>query len=98
MNFLTWFISALACYRVTVLISRDIGPFGIFAWIREHSHCKGLKCPYCTGVYVGALTALCLYWAGLSMPLGMWIILSLSFSGATVCFDRVFTSDYVAKS
>jgi uncharacterized membrane protein len=95
LDFLTWFVCAFATYRLTVLISRDIGPFGVFAWGREHS--KMLKCPYCTGIYVGALTALCLYWSGLVMPLGMWIIISLSFSAAAVILDRCFTSDYFPK-
>ncbi len=92
LDFLTFFVSAFACYRVTVLISRDVGPFGICKKAREHS--KLLKCPYCTSVYVGSLTALVLWISGFVMPFGMWFILSLAFAGATIVLDRCFSADY----
>ncbi len=92
LDFLTFFVSAFATYRITVLISRDVGPWGICKKLREHS--KLLKCPYCTSVYVGSLTALVLWISGFVMPFGMWCILSLAFAGATIVLDRCFSADY----
>ncbi len=92
LDFLTFFVSAFACYRVTVLISRDVGPFGICKKAREHS--KLLKCPYCTSVYVGSLITVGLWLSGFVMPFGMWCILSLAFAGATIVLDRCFSADY----
>ncbi len=92
LDFLAFFISAFATYRVTVLISRDVGPFSIFKKAREHS--KLLKCPYCTGIYVGALTCSGLWLSGYAMPWPMWIILSLSFSASSIILDRCFSADY----
>ncbi len=94
LDWLTFFVSAFACYRITVLISRDLGPFGICKKLREHS--KLLKCPYCTSVYVGSLITIGLWLSGFVMPFAMWCILSLAFSGATIALDRVFTADYQA--
>lgn len=95
LDFLTWFVSAFCCYRLTVLVSRDLGPFGVFAKAREYS--TMLKCPYCTSVYVGSLVSIGLYFSGFTMPFVMWFILSFSLSGATICLDRIFTADYAPK-
>ena len=95
LDFLTWFVSEFCCYRVTVLISRDLGPFGLLAKFREGS--KMLKCPYCTSVYVGSIVASGLWLAGYQMPIAMWFIISLSFSGASIILDRCFTADYSPK-
>jgi len=95
LDFLVWFVSAFATYRITVLISRDIGPFGICTKAREHS--KLLKCPYCTSVYTGSLVALGLYFSGFTMPVIMWCIISLSFSAASIILDRCFSADYLPK-
>ncbi len=92
LDFLTFFVSAFACYRLTVLISRDVGPWGIFKKAREHS--KLLKCPYCISVYMGSLTCAALWISGFVMPFAMWCILSLSFAGATIILDRCFSADY----
>jgi len=95
LDFLTWFVSALCCYRLSVLISRDIGPFGICEKLRKHS--KLAKCPYCTSVYMGSLVAIGLYFSGFVMPFITWCILSLSLSASSIVLDRCFTSDYLPK-
>jgi len=95
LDFLTWFICALTCYRLTVLVSRDIGPFGVFHNLRKHS--KLLKCPYCMSVYTGAFVSLGLFIDGISMTIPMWFILSLSFSAVSIVLDRCFSADYQPK-
>lgn len=95
LSWLEFWVSALACYRVTILISRDLGPFSIFKKLRGIERCsKLLKCPFCVSMYVGPLTCLGLYFSGFSMPIGIWIILAAAFSAITIMADRTFTSDH----
>lgn len=97
-DFLTWFFSGFACYRMTVLIARDLGPFGVFKWLRSNKRLGGLaSCPYCVSVYTGSLVSLGLWFSGILMPVVMWVILALSFSAISIILDRCFSSDYVAK-
>ena len=93
LDFLTFFISAFATYRITVLISRDVGPWGLCKKLRQHS--KLAKCPYCTSVYVGSLVTVGLWISGFIMALPMWVILSLAFSASSIVLDRCFSSDYL---
>ncbi len=94
LDFLTFFISALACYRITVLISRDL----ISKPIRSIPYIgKVAKCPYCTSVYMGSLTCGALWISGFVMPFAMWCILSMAFAGATIVLDRCFSADYVGN-
>ncbi len=92
LDWLTFFVSAFACYRMTVLVSRDLGPWNVFRWLRSKS--KLAKCPFCVSIYIGGATSLCLYWSGFVMPLPMWLILSLGFSASSIILDRCFTSDH----
>ena len=94
-DWITFWISALACYRVTILIARDFGPLEIFKRMRSiPRYSKLLKCPFCVSIYVGSATAFLLWLGGYVEPWPMWICLSLSFSAVTIAADRVFTSDY----
>lgn len=94
-DWITFWVSALACYRITVLISRDLGPFHIFKKLRSIDRCsKLLKCPFCVSMYTGPLTCVGLYFSGFVMPIPMWIILACAFSAITICLDRTFTADH----
>lgn len=104
---LTWLvfvIAALACYRGTVLITRCLGPWGIFKKLRKIDKCsKLLSCPRCVSIYLGAFTALGLYLSGIRFGLSdnfgllIWVMLALAFSGLTIMLDRIFTADYAPK-
>jgi hypothetical protein len=94
LDWITFWVSALACYRVTVLITRCHGPWDVFARLRKIDQCsKLLKCPRCVSVYIGSMTALALWFSGFVMPVTMWFILSASFSAITIALDRTFTAD-----
>lgn len=98
LNFLTFFIASLACYRVTVLITRCLGPWEIFAKLRAIDRCsKLLTCPKCVSIYAGASAAFGLWLAGYVEPWPNWIMLSLAFSAVTIILDRCFTFDYNPK-
>lgn len=95
LDFLTWFVSVFACYRATVLVARDLGPFNVFRKLREKS--RMLKCPYCVSLYIGSVAAFALWMSGFVEPLAVWFALSLSFSACSVILDRCFTVDYLPK-
>jgi hypothetical protein len=95
LTWLVFWVSALACYRVTVLITRCLGPLGIFARLRAiPAFTDFLKCPYCVSIYVGAATCVGLYLTGLRLQWPMWVMLAFSFSAVTIALDRVFSSDH----
>lgn len=98
LDWLIFWFSGFATYRLTVLIARDLGPFEIFKWLRSTKRLGGLaSCPYCVSVYTGSLVSLGLWYSGILMPIAMWAILSLSFSAISIILDRCFSSDYIAK-
>ena len=98
LEWLQWWIAGLAAYRITVLIARDLGPFGIFKWLRARKRLGGLaSCPYCVSVYAGAFSAIALWGSDVVLPYPMWFLLALSFSAVSIILDRCFSSDYVAK-
>jgi hypothetical protein len=95
LDWITFWVAALACYRVTVLISRCFGPWGIFKKLRSIDRCsKLLKCPFCVSIYIGSFTAFALWLSGYEMPVAMWFILSFALSGITIALDRTFTADH----
>ncbi len=80
------------------MITRDLGPFGIFKRLRSISPCsKLLSCPFCTSIWLGALICVGLFFAGYSETWPVWIMLSLGLSGFTVILDRTWTADYQPK-
>jgi hypothetical protein len=94
-TWLWWVIGSFACYRLTVLFARDLGPWGVFKRLREIGSCsKLLTCPFCVSIYTGALVVLAFYLSGILLPFGFWIMLSLSFSSFAIILDRTFTADY----
>jgi hypothetical protein len=94
-GWLEFWITALACYRITVLISRCLGPWGVFKSLRAIDRCsKLLKCPFCVSIYIGGFCSFCLWLSGYSEPFAIWFFLSLAFSGVTIVLDRTFTADH----
>ena len=95
LGWLEFWVSAIACYRLTILISRDLGPWRVFKRLRTIDRCSELlKCPFCVSIYTGSLTTFILWLSGFVMPIGMWFLLALSFSAVTIALDRTFTADY----
>lgn len=69
---LTFLIAALATYRIARMLADEDGPFDLFLRFRnrytdERSwFAKGIRCPFCIGVWVAALVVLFLVVLGLS--------------------------------
>jgi hypothetical protein len=95
MNWLWFWIGALTTYRLTILIVRDLGPWGVFKKLRSFDRCsKLLKCPFCVSPYMGSLVSLGFWLSGITAPIVIWFCLPFAFSAITIALDRTFTSDY----
>jgi hypothetical protein len=94
-DWITFWIAALACYRITVLITRCLGPWDVFAKLRKIDRCsKLLKCPFCVSVWIGLFISLGLWLDGYVEPIPIWFCLSMALSGITIALDRTFTADH----
>lgn len=90
-------IAALACYRVSVLLVKDAGPWEVFKKARKLTRVsKLLNCMFCTSVWVGAMIEAALYSSGVKdLPI-VCVCLALGMSAVTIILDRCFSADYQA--
>ena len=99
MTVFQFIIGALATFRLTVLVSRDAGPFHVFSKLRSLD--KGtsvLKCPYCSSVWLAGFICLLFYFfGGVMCNLAEWCCILFSFSAISIGLDRILTSDHLAK-
>lgn len=95
MSWLIFWIGALATYRLTVLIARDLGPFQLFKKLRAvHTLSKWAKCTFCVSPYAAAIVAITLVFSGSQQPFALWILTALSWSAIAIALDRTFSADY----
>ena len=95
-DFMTGFqfiIATLACYRVTVLLTRDIGPFKILKKFRSIEP-KFLGCPFCMSMYVAGGIEAAFFFSGVRDSAIVIACIVLSMSAITIALDRAFTSDH----
>jgi hypothetical protein len=69
MNWLILLISALATYRLSLMLSSEEGPLAIFARIRRKVPPKtnpgrGIRCFMCWSIWIAAAVTLYLLWLG----------------------------------
>ena len=69
-NWLILLISALATYRLSLMLSSEEGPLAIFARIRRKVPPKtnpgrGIRCFMCWSVWIAAAVTLYLLWLGM---------------------------------
>jgi len=92
MSVFHFFLLALACYRLTVLVARDAGPLDAFK--RARARVKWLGCAYCVSVWAGALLQLIYYWTAAKDSLLMAVCSALALSSVAIILDRCFSADY----
>lgn len=96
MTVFQFILAALACYRATVLIARDVGPWDVFKRLRKVARfTKLLSCPFCVSVWVATAIETAFYFSGIRDSLVVSVCIVLSFSAIAVILDRTFTSDIV---
>jgi hypothetical protein len=95
MTGLQFLVASLATYRLTVLVSRDLGPFSIFKKLRAIPH-LGLMvgCPYCVSIWIAAGVELSFYFSGVRDSPVVSACIVLAMSSITIACDRVFTFDH----
>lgn len=84
--------ASLATYRVSLALTREAGPFDLFAWLRDRFTgaswvAEGVRCAYCVSVWVGLSLAGLLAFQGY-LAWGDILIAGLGFSGATLVLDK----------
>lgn len=88
-DFMTFLIASLATYRIARMIAEEDGPFDILLRFRNRYtddrswFAKGIRCPFCVGVWVAALVVLFLVILGLS-PIVSALLLWPAVAGAAV--------------
>lgn len=85
-------LMALACYRLTVLIVRDAGPWDVCKWARRQV--KMLGCPYCVSVWVGGVLETFYYFTVKTDAPMVAACLALALSSVAIILDRCFSVDY----
>lgn len=93
MTVFQFLLAGLACYRLTVLFSRDAGPFDVFKLLRKHS--KLVACPYCVSVWLGGFVEAAFYFSGIVDPWVVMLSIVLALSAVAIILDRIFTSDHL---
>lgn len=96
MSVFQFILASLACYRLTVLITRDAGPLSVFANMRKLPG-KFMSCPYCVSVWAAAVIESAFLFCGvIDSPVVIACII-FAMSGITIALDRIFTADYRAQ-
>lgn len=70
MNWLIFLVSALAAYRLSLMLSSEEGPLSIFARMRRKVPPKtnpgrGIRCFFCWSIWIAAAVTLYLLWLGM---------------------------------
>ncbi len=90
-------ILSLAVYRLTVLISRDGGPFNVFMELRKIDSLSVLRCPYCSSIWISAFVNVGYYYSCEQSPIPVLLGLIFAMSAITIILDRCFSADYLVK-
>ena len=77
-----FFLLSLAVWRITYLVTDDLGPFDVFLRLRRLS--SFLSCPYCISVWV-SLAFAAMYFGDTRQGLVLW----LSLSGASIFMEEI---------
>lgn len=94
LDWLTFWICALATYRITVAISRD----QIFSWLRQIKYIgHWAKCPFCVAPWIGAVICFGFWFYGYVEPLPLWFLLPFAFAAISIALDRTFSADYIVN-
>lgn len=95
MTIFQFILASLACYRLTVLFSRDEGPLGVFKKLRGVPHVGHLTgCPFCISVWLGAFIEAAFYFSGYRDSLVVSACIVFAMSAISIALDRIFTSDH----
>lgn len=88
-------IAALAVYRISLMFTKEMGPFHIFEIIRKKMPTKMTKewvsCIFCFSMTVSAFVCVLIWSMGYNFRWQEWLMLWFSFSAITVMLNQTFT-------
>lgn len=95
MTVFEFLLGALATHRLSLLVSKEDGPYWILSKLRKlppprSSTRQGLNCLWCVSVYAGSLVASFYWWIGVLQPIDT-ILASLAFSSAAIVINQQWT-------
>lgn len=93
MTVFQFILAALACYRLTVLIARDRGPWKMFERLRMLSP-KWLGCPFCVSVSIAMAIEAGFYFSGFRDSYVVIACIVMAISAVAIILDRCFTIDH----
>lgn len=98
MTVFQFILAALACYRLTVLFSRDAGPFKVFTKLRTLKHGIGplFGCPFCVSIHLGLAIVIAFNLSGVKDSFVVSAAIVLALSAVSIILDRTWTSDHQA--
>lgn len=91
---LQFVIYSLAAFRLSLLVSKEDGPYWVFARLRKLPPAKsstreGINCIWCVSVWAAALIVTAEhFWGNQWTAIGTYI---LAVSGAAICWNQAFT-------
>lgn len=98
MTVFQFILASLCCFRLTVLIVRDVGPWRMFARLRSVAHfTKLLTCVFCTSLWVAAGIETAFLLSRVHDKPVVIVCIVFAMSGITVILDRTWTVDHNPK-
>lgn len=93
---LEFIVAALATYRLSLLVSKEYGPFGMFHKLRnappkKSDTAKWLECLFCFSMTASAVVCACLWLAGTRQHYAEWFVLWTALSAVAICLNQHFT-------
>lgn len=94
MDWFLFILGSFATYRISEIIAEEEGPLSVFRVLRRKVPAKtnagrGIRCPYCVGVWIAGLVTGYLWWLGL-VPLELTPIWLFGVSGLSAVIESWF--------
>jgi hypothetical protein len=89
-------VAALATYRLSLLVSKEYGPLGMFEKLRaappkRSETRKWLECIFCFSMTASAIVCGALYWSGIRQHYAQWFLTWTALSAGAIVINQAFT-------
>jgi hypothetical protein len=96
LSLLDFVIAALATYRLSLLVSKEYGPLGMFERLRKappkkSETSKWLSCLFCFSMTASAAVCCALWLAGTRQHPAHWFLAWCAFSAAAIALNQILT-------
>lgn len=96
LSWLEFLIAALATYRLSLLVSKEYGPLGMFEKLRKappkkSDTAKWLECIFCFSMTASAIVCGGLWLSGLREHYAHWAMIWCALSSVAIVINQAFT-------